>query len=462
MTLRRRLYVLYIGMFALVLGGALLSIYIIYTQYRQEVFYDRLRTRIVVTTRLLFEIRTKDSHLMEVLDEQTIHSLFDEKVIIFDENGVIVYASLDDTPITYDPSILQRIRSEGEWHSEDDDKEVLGLHYVHAGRDYVALASALDVTGLRMIEHLTTALIAAFVVGVAIVVSTSRSFVARTLRPVTMLRKAISDIGPDDLSRRLPADPANDELAEIAVAFNGTLDRLQSSFEFQKHFVHYASHELNTPVTVISAILDRVQREPQDGLHLRQAIDEISEVHQRSSEMLSSLLFLSGLDSARSIRSGEPIRVDELTFDAIEVLSMANPTVRVLVDVDVSPSAITPLEVYGSAPLLRTAISNMLANAIKYTADGTVHCRVQAEPDEVVVTVINPGSPIPEEYREAMYQPFVRIQQPPDVPGKGLGLAIVHRIAELHGGRISYRADAANGNVFALHIPGSNAALRDS
>lgn len=440
-------------MFALVLGGALVSIFVIYRQYREEVFYDRLRSRIIVTSRLLFEIRTKDSHLMDVLDAQTIHSLFDEKVIIFDEKGKVVYASLDDTPISYDPAILSKIRSDGEWRSEENDKEVFGLHYKHAGRDYVALASALDVTGLRMIEHLTTALIAAFVAGLAIVVATSRAFVARTLRPVTQLRKSINEIGPDDLGKRLPVDPKGDELAEIAVAFNGTLDRLHSSFEFQKHFVHYASHELNTPVAVITAILDRVRNGPQDVGHLQDAISELSEVHHRSSELLSSLLFLSGLDSARSIRSGEPIRVDELTFDAIEVLSMAHPNVHVLVDVDVSPSATSPLEVVGSAPLLRTAVSNMLANAIKYTSDGQVRCRIQAEPDEVIVTVINQGLPIPEEHREAMYQPFVRIQPSPDVPGMGLGLAIVHRIAELHGGSISYHADTADGNVFEFHIP---------
>lgn len=457
MTLRRRLYVLYIGMFALVLGGALVSIYVIYRQYREEVFYERLKSRIVVTTRLLYEIRVKDSDLMDVLDVQTIHSLFDEKVIIFDEKGAVVYASLDDTRISYDPAILKRIRAEGEWRSEENDNEVYGLHYQHAGRDYVALASALDVTGLRMIEHLTTALIAAFIVGIAIVVSSSRSFVIRTLRPITRLRKAIAAIGPDDLGVRLPVDPAGDELAEIAVAFNGTLDRLRSSFEFQKHFVHYASHELNTPVAVITAILDRARNGPQDTDHLKAAISEISEVHHRSSELLSSLLFLSGLDSARSVRGGEPIRIDELTFDAIEVLSMANPSVHVLVDVDVSPSANSPLEVNGSAPLLRTAISNMLENAIKYTSNAQVHCRIQAEPDEVIVTVINQGRPIPEEHREDMYQPFVRIQPTPDVPGKGLGLAIVYRIAELHGGTVTYRADTEEGNVFELHIP---AALR--
>ncbi|MBU3679955.1 MAG: HAMP domain-containing histidine kinase [Candidatus Kapabacteria bacterium] len=457
MTLRRRLYVLYVGMFALVLGGALVSIYVIYRQYREEVFYERLKSRIVVTTRLLYEIRVKDSDLMDVLDVQTIHSLFDEKVIIFDEKGAVVYASLDDTPISYDPAILKKIRSEGEWRSEENDNEVYGLHYNHAGRDYVALASALDVTGLRMIEHLTTALVAAFIVGLSIVVTTSRSFVSRTLRPITRLRAAISAISPDDLSVRLPVDQTGDELAEIAVSFNGTLDRLRSSFEFQRHFVHYASHELNTPVAVITAVLDRVRNGPQDVGHYQAAFDEISEVHHRSSELLSSLLFLSGLDSARSVRGGEPIRLDELTFDAIEVVSIANPSVRVLVDVDVSPSAAYPLEVHGSAPLLRTAISNMLANAIKYTSDGRVRCRIQAEPEEVVVTVINQGRPIPEEYREDMYRPFVRIQPTPDVPGKGLGLAIVHRIAELHGGSITYHADTEEGNVFNLHIP---AALR--
>lgn len=460
MTIRRRLYLLYIGMFSLVLGGALISIYVIYAQYREEVFYDRLRSRIVVTTRLLFEIQRKDDRLVTVFDDETIHNIFDEKIIIFDELNNVVYASIDDAPLDYDSTILHRIRTDGDWRVAQAEKEVLGLHYRHGGRDYVALASATDVTGLRMIEHLSTALLAAFIAGIAIVIATSRSFVARTLRPVTSLRSAIADVGPDDLGKRLPLEPTKDELTDIAVAFNETLDRLQTAFEFQRHFVHYASHELNTPVSVIAAIIDRAQHGPQDESNLRHALEEISDVHHRTAELLSSLLFLSGLDSAGSMLTGNHVRVDEIAFDAIEVISIAHPDVRISIDVDVAPDTTSPLEVVGSTPLLRTAISNLLSNAVKYSASGSVRCLIYADQEHVSVSICNHGTPIPVRDRDAIYQPFVRLQQSAHIDGTGLGLAIVQRIAELHQGHVSYSYDADRGNVFTLHFPSATADLR--
>ncbi|MCX6141123.1 MAG: HAMP domain-containing sensor histidine kinase [Candidatus Kapabacteria bacterium] len=453
MTLRRRLYFLYVGVFTVVLLGALISIYAIYAQYRRDVFYDRLRSRIYVTTKLLFEIRTKDEHLMDVLDDHTIHSLFDEKILIFDEKGHVVYSSIDDTSIEYSPARLEQIRKEGEWRTIQGNREVLGLHYTHDGGDFVALSSATDVTGLRMINHLATALIASFAVGIGLMLLTSRLFVSRTLLPISRLSNDIAHLGPADMRRRLSVPDEADEISVIAVAFNDTLDRLTAAFEFQMNFVHYASHELNTPLSVIRAILDRMSSGPQDLDVYQHGMDEIAEVQDRITDLLSSLLILTGLDSMQTHTQQKVVRMDDIVFDVAEVLAQTQPAIQLHIELEVDPSTNHPFEIKGTAPLLRTAVSNVLGNAMKYTSDTHVRCLLSATTREVVVRIMNNGTAIPLQERELIFRPFIRLSSSAATPGKGLGLAIVRRIMELHKGTIAYERGESDGNVFELTFP---------
>lgn len=453
MTLRQRLYALYFGVFTLVLGFVLISIYAIYSEYRQEVFLDRLRSRIFVTTKLLFEIRTKDEYLMDVLDEHTIHSMFDEKVLIFNDSNKLVYTSIDDLSIEYSPELLNQIRRQQQWSADVNGKETLGLYYTHAGKHYVALASATDVVGERMIEHLTTALIIAFSVGVALIIITGPWFVRRSLRPIAILSDEIDTIGPSDLNIRLTIPKGNDEVSRIATAFNSTLSRLTTAFEFQTNFVHYASHELNTPISVARAVLERVHSLPQTIESYQGTFRELTAAQTQLSEVLSSLLLLAGLEGISNVDSNVAVRLDDIFFDVAEVFSYTHPHVHVAVNVILEEDPTMPFEIYGVAPLLRTAISNLLDNAAKYSSNSSVVCKLYASRSVVELEVSNAGAPLSPDEQEYMVVPFVRLSHSSGKPGKGLGLTIVHRIVLLHRGQLSYQHSAVLGNQFIVSFP---------
>ncbi|MBI2794913.1 MAG: HAMP domain-containing histidine kinase [Ignavibacteria bacterium] len=453
MTLRRRLYLMYIGMFTLILLGSLLSIFFIYKEYREDVFYELLESRIIMTTRLLFEVQTKDHNLVRTLDEKTTDAMFDEKVVIFNNDGQIVYSSINDSSISYSPDLLRRIKKKGRWKSIDGDREELGLNYRHDGQDYVALASALDITGLRMIDHLATALSISFAAGIAIMLVSSRVFVSRTLRPITNLSADISKIGPDDLYRRLEVPERGDEISSIAISFNETLDRLTAAFEFQSNFVHYASHELNTPVTVVQAIIDRIRSGNHSVEAYRQAMEEISEINERLTDLLTSLLLLAGLDSMNPMRSMSAVRMDDVLFDVAEITSVSHPETHLSIDLDVADNTMFPFEVIGISPLLRTAMSNLTENGTKYADDGNVHCTLISDRYYVRFRIITKGQSIPDSYSELIFKPFVRFAPAQSIRGRGLGLAIVRRIAEVHRGNISYSHTSHDENIFELAIP---------
>lgn len=452
MTLRKRIVLLYIGLFVAVMVATLAASFLSYTEYREDVFYERLRARIELTVRLQTEIRSMDAHLMRVIDESTIHSMYDEKVVLFDTNDRIVYSSIDDAEVIYSPEILKRIKSGEEWRSQEGSKETLGLRVVKDGATFIALATARDVTGMSMIDNLLRALAISFVIGLVIVVASSRWFVDLALAPLMRLRKDVETIGPSTLHRRLSVTNDAKDLQGMADAFNTTLERLEHAFEFQQNFVHYASHELNTPIAISQAILQRLNDGSPTPNEYESAVAELLATHERLGELFSSLMLLSGLDSIGHVPDLSELRLDDIVFETVEEFMLVHPTVRVLIEISAEIQSEAHLVVRGVPPLLRTALTNLLENARKYSDPGVIQCSLNTSQRSIVVRVSSSGVPIPEEFRELIFQPFMRSPLDNVSAGKGLGLAIVRLIAQLHDGGISYSHEASR-NIFDLEIP---------
>jgi two-component system, OmpR family, sensor histidine kinase ArlS len=452
MTLRRRLFFVYVSLLLVIQLGLSAAIYIIYSQYREEVFYDRLENRILLITRLMFEVREMDAQLTRAFDRSTIHSLYDEKVIVFDVNNEVVYSSIDDARVEYTPEVLRQIREEGEWRERDGEKEVLGLHYKHDGNDYVALATAHDKHGLAMIDNLLRTLGISFVISVLLSAVTGRFVISKTLKPVQELNDNISRIGPHNLNERLEVSDGTDELGRIATSFNVMLERLQEAFEQQQNFIHFASHELNTPLAVNHALLEKLKNTSPSNHDYKTAVDELLEVEQRLTELLASLLMLSSLENIRAHTTHHVVRIDELLFEAADECALVRPQLRIELDISADIQEESHLQTSGIAPLLRTAFKNIIENAWKYSSDKRVLCSIQSNADAVTVTFSNLGDPIPENARVQIFRPFFRNASTTS-SGQGLGLAIVERIVSLHGGTITYKWHNEAGNQFEVSLP---------
>lgn len=453
MTLRRRLFIVYVSLLLVIQIGLSAAIYIIYAQYREEVFYDRLENRILLITRLMFEVREMDAQLTRAFDEGTIHALYDEKVIIFDSENHVVYSSIDDARVTYSSEILHQIRVDGEWRNVDGTKEVLGLHYKHNGNDYVALATAYDQHGFDMIDNLLRTLGISFVISVLLSVGTGKFVISKTLKPVEQLHESIATIGPDNLNSRLTVPNENDELGRIALSFNVMLDRLQFAFVQQQNFIHFASHELNTPLAVSHAILEGLKNSSPTIEAYGAAVDALLDVEQRLTEMMNSLLLLSSLEGVHTQRMHHVVRVDELIFEAADECALVRPGFRIELDIRNSVQEEQHLQTIGIAPLLRTAFRNIIENAWKYSIDKRVVCSISIVDLGVQVTFSSKGEPVADEAREHIFRPFYR-ESKASSDGQGLGLAIVERIVKLHAGTVAYTWSSVDGNQFAVTLPG--------
>lgn len=287
-------------------------------------------------------------------------------------------------------------------------------------------------------------------VAVTIVSAAIAYFVSgQALKPLRKLSQQAEKIDQDSISDiRLNEDTVK-EFRQLSVSVNLMLDRLSESFATQRQFSGNAAHELRTPLAIMQTKLELFAAEHKnlEG-DTAELVRSQAEQLDRLSKLVHTLLEMSNLSSApRSDRIELAALVEEIITDLTPLASQNDITM----EQDCDNVVIT-----GSDALIYRLVFNLIENAVKYNRrGGSVSVSVHKENSDVVVRVSDTGCGIPEEYRESIFQPFFRVDKSRSrqMGGVGLGLALVHEIAVLHGG--SVRAEPGNkvGTVFIVTLP---------
>lgn len=287
-------------------------------------------------------------------------------------------------------------------------------------------------------------------VAVTIVSAAIAYFVSgQALKPLRKLSQQAEKIDQDSISDiRLNEDTVK-EFRQLSVSVNLMLDRLSESFAMQRQFSGNAAHELRTPLAIMQTKLElfAAEHKNMEG-DTAELVRSQAEQLDRLSRLVHTLLEMSNLSSApRSERIELAPLVEEIITDLTPLASQNDITM----EQDCDNVVIT-----GSDALIYRLVFNLIENAVKYNRrGGSVSVSVHKENSDVVVRVSDTGCGIPEEYRESIFQPFFRVDKSRSrqMGGVGLGLALVHEIAVLHGG--SVRAEPGNkvGTVFIVTLP---------
>lgn len=279
----------------------------------------------------------------------------------------------------------------------------------------------------------------------------------KSLAPVDAMSTRAREIGASNLHQRLPVANAGDELGRLATTFNELLARLEQAFETQARFAADASHELRTPVAVISGESElALSREDRQREELVGALKIIRSESHRLRAIVDDLFLLARADSGeRMLLRPTPLHLRDLIEDsALSVRTLASSE-GVLLDVrglDTAPIA-------GDEALLRRAIDNLLVNAIKYSRHGgTVEVDLADDGTRWCVDIRDAGHGIPPAARERVFERFFRTDDARAsrrADGAGLGLAIARWIARAHNGDIELVASSERGSTFRLVLPKS-------
>ncbi|WP_306814491.1 HAMP domain-containing sensor histidine kinase [Actinomyces bowdenii] len=278
----------------------------------------------------------------------------------------------------------------------------------------------------------------------------------RMLRPLTSVSAAARRAASGDLGQRLALSGPHDEIHDLADTFDGMLASLERAFEVHRRFAANASHELRTPLATTKTMIDVALTDPHPTVEgLREVLVRVRQTNDANRELIDALLDLADaqagelereeVDIAAIIR-GELARLcDQAHHRGLHVqCALEEPRVR------------------ADPVLLRQAVSNLLRNAVRHSAEGgRVMVRVHSRPPDrgrpcaVRLTVDNDGPVIPAERIPVLREPFVRGQGRSRGAGHGLGLAIVSAVVTAHEGELHLHARPAGGLGVVMDLPGA-------
>ena len=265
----------------------------------------------------------------------------------------------------------------------------------------------------------------------------------RVLAPVRLMTEAALSIGESDLSRRIPPT-GDDEISALAGAFNAMLDRLESAMVSQREFVSDAGHELRTPITVIRGHLELMGVDPADrAATLALVNDELA----RMTRMVDDLLLLAKAERPDFLVL-RPVRLEELANELMAKIVALGPRNWTF---DLHGEGVTMAD----RERLTQAVMNLADNAVAHTqSEDRITLRLNVGRLTYRLSVSDTGSGIPKAEQERIFDRFARGRnERRRSSGAGLGLSIVHAIAEAHRGTVEVVSEQGEGATFTLVLP---------
>lgn len=283
------------------------------------------------------------------------------------------------------------------------------------------LALVLDISDFHELEAFATRWVMLAGVVMIIVTALMASFgVGRLVRPLRSLAQRIDGLNPGAPGQRVQVDPrGSSELYVIADAVNDYLARNEQFVERERVFVSTASHELRTPIAVITGAAELALEQP--GLPER-ARQQMQRVHRTAQgvEQLIQLLLVLAREPARLVALGERIALDELVPEIIEDHRhlMGDKDLQIALD------GLARVEIVAPPAVVQAAIGNLLRNAIENSGRGSIHIQVS---DRAVVTLQDPGHGMSPEEIAAVHARMARGHRNEQ---SGIGLELIAKLCD--------------------------------
>jgi two-component system OmpR family sensor kinase len=369
------------------------------------------------------------------------------------------------TPDLPDLSVLDPRVTSGEPFTVDSETGPLQWRFV-AGRVTGANATFAVGIPLSTLNHTVVRLLftTAVIGSIALIGSIVLAWFAvrRAFRPLTRIEDTAAAIATGDLTQRIPVRQADDEVTSLSRSLNVMLTRIESSFavreaseERMRQFVADASHELRTPLATVRGYAELYrQGAVRDAAGVESAMERIEAESTRMSGLVEDLLTLARIDDAPVVETS-PVDLTVLAADAVADARVRAPERRIsLLGLD---GPVAPTVVQGTESRLRQVVTNLVANALRHTPDGTpVEVAVGHDATGVALEVRDHGPGVPDEVATKVFERFYRADPARGRSGgggSGLGLAIVAAIVSQHHGRVGVAPTPGGGATFVVRLP---------
>ncbi|MGM9615111.1 MAG: sensor histidine kinase [Oscillospiraceae bacterium] len=298
--------------------------------------------------------------------------------------------------------------------------------------------------------------IAALIFASMIVGSVISGIVIRMpLGPVNALINGLNRLASGEYETRMhPAKRSEKWVYDLHImralsdSFNALAAELESTEMLRSDFINNFSHEFKTPIVSIAGFAKLLKRGNLTEEQKIEYLDIIEEESLRLSSMATNVLNLTKVESQSILTNVSAFNLSEQLRTC--VLMMEAKWSRKRLDMEL---LFDEIQIRGNEELLKEVWINLLDNAVKFAAEGSsIFVRAVEAPGGVTVSVENEGPEIPASAREKIFNKFYQADESHAAEGNGVGLAIVKRVVELHGGEVGLTSEAGK-TMFTVHIP---------
>jgi len=300
------------------------------------------------------------------------------------------------------------------------------------------------------IQILVSVLAATSIGAIVVTIFGTYWFTSRMTGPISQMVHTMREIDRSGKLRKVNISDREEsvELQQLVRAFNEMIDRLDRTIERQKQFVADASHELKTPLTVISSYTNMLKRWGRDNEAVRdEAIEAISKETERLQNLIRSMLTLAEAEQEEWLNT---TRFDVVTV-VRELAETLGTAFKRAIRVQTSHSSI---QMKGDKDKIRQMLLIFLDNALKYSKE-PIDIRVRQEKNSVKLEMSDYGIGIPENEIPFLFERFYRVDtaRHRQTGGSGLGLSIAKRIIDLHGGTVDVFSKLGSGTTIVIKLP---------
>ena len=273
----------------------------------------------------------------------------------------------------------------------------------------------------------------------------------RALHPIDSITKTARAIGQGNISQRIKLPKVKDEVGRLAETFDEMLDKIEAAFKKERQFTTDASHELRTPITIISAHAEDALG-TDNKKDYKEALEIIYKESQKMSVMISQLLMLSRSDEGKYHLEIEDIDL-KLIMD--EIIGEMKESAKAN-NIKLYFSGESGLVIEADQTLITRLFINIVNNALKFSRKGGfVKVQVAVDPDKNFAKILieDNGIGIPKEDIENIFNRFYQVDKSRNDKGTGLGLAIAKWIVDIHKGTINIESELGKGTKFYINLP---------
>ncbi|MDQ2711232.1 MAG: ATP-binding protein [Acidobacteriota bacterium] len=400
-------------------------------------FSDREEVAELVLLQKVYVIADDQGHLYKATTDPALSALWDRKTIL---------AELEQIQQTHKP-ILKTIRG-----ADKIPYQVLSstmFDSKHQRRWYVAEGRSLAEDRL-VLRKFQRNWVIFFPIALLICALVSWYSAGGVLKGLQSVEKAAQAITGSNLGLQISKRGADDELDRLIDSFNAMSGRLKSSFEQIRQFSTDVSHELRTPLTAIQGQLEVALFTATSKEQLKEAIENALQDVERLANLVKALLLLSQSESGQIPIKKSRLDLAELLRDLVDQFQIPAEACRVTL----TQIKRGPVLCEGDRTQIERVITNLLSNALKYTASGGwVRATAESAGNGVRLIIEDSGVGIPQNHLPHIFDRFYRVPDPNPEKGLGLGLSFVAAIVKAHGGEIKVDSSVGRGSRFEVMLP---------